>query len=98
MRQVILAALFLTLAPVLANMAHAQQAMNCGPRDKILVDIKGKYQEKPDSAGLTNQGMLMEVFTSEKGTFTVLLSSPQGISCIAAVGEGWVRKPKGDPT
>lgn len=96
---VIIAALLnLTLAPVMANMAHAQQAMNCGPRDKMLADVKGKYKEKPDSAGLTSQGMLLEIWTSDSGTFTALMTTPQGISCVAAVGDGWVRKerPKGE--
>ncbi len=34
-------------------------------------------------------GQLMEVLTSEHGTWTVLLTSPSGRTCVIAAGTSW---------
>jgi hypothetical protein len=31
----------------------------------------------------------MEVFTSRTGTFTVIVTSPKGPSCVVATGSAW---------
>jgi hypothetical protein len=87
-------AVVIGLIPVIlvSGQAAAQQA--CAPRDTIVSQIDQLYQEKQEAIGLATSGMLVEVFVSPEGTWTILLSSPQGMSCIAAVGEGWERKPQ----
>jgi hypothetical protein len=77
-----LAALFLLIAPIV--MGHAQQA-NCGPHEKILAMLD-KYGESSVGIGLASTGEVVELFLSEKGTFTILISSPQGVSCVASIG------------
>ena len=39
--------------------------------------------------GLGITGNLVEVFVSDKGAFTILLSDPSGRSCIATTGQNW---------
>jgi hypothetical protein len=65
--------------------------MNCAERATIVAKLVG-YREEPEAIGLNNDGTLLEVFVSPQGTWTVLVSSPQGQSCIAAVGEAWQLK------
>lgn len=40
--------------------------------------------------GVTRQGGLIEVLHDPKGdTWTIIISSPNGTSCLVAAGEGW---------
>ncbi len=66
------------------------QSQNCNERDKVLELLAKKYHETPIALGVTNTGGLVEVLTSEKdSTWTIIISTPQGISCLWAAGEGW---------
>ena len=39
---------------------------------------------------MTNTGGLVEVLTDGKGgTWTIIVTTPQGMSCLVAAGEGW---------
>ena len=63
---------------------------NCADRDKVLSHLAKKYSEAPIAAGVTTSGGLVEVLTDEKGnTWTIILTTPQGLSCLIAAGEGW---------
>jgi hypothetical protein len=70
---------------------HAQAIMQvpCGKRDDLIKLLGSKYQEKLANTGVTAVGQLVEVYVSEKGTWTVLSSQPTGISCILAAGSAW---------
>lgn len=57
------------------------QGPNCGPRDKIVADLAKKHSEY-----LIVAGDSMELWASNKGTWTILRSMPGGTSCIAAAG------------
>ena len=81
---VLLAAMFLA-AP---NAVVAQA--NCGPREKILEAAILQYKELPTARAVTAGNRLLEVLTSPDGeTWTVIISHPNGMSCIMATGEGW---------
>jgi hypothetical protein len=42
---------------------------------------------------LTSDGQLLEVLRSDsKQTWSILVTSPQGVSCIVAAGESWQDK------
>lgn len=52
--------------------------------------LANKYQEPPIAVGVTNAGGLVEVLTSKYGrTWTILVTSPHGMTCLVAAGEGW---------
>ena len=76
-------------------------APQCNERDNVLALLAKKYQETPVAAGVTNTGGLVEVLTDHKGgTWTIIVTTPQGISCLVAAGEGWrdIRPPlQGQP-
>ncbi len=59
-------------------------------RDRVLTHLAEKYGEAPVAVGLTSAGGLVEVLTTDDGrTWTIIVTTPQGISCLVAAGEGW---------
>ncbi len=96
MRPAILKSVILVLAltPLSTN-AIAQTAGQppCNPRDQVIEQLADRYKEAPIAAGITSKGSLVEVLTTGDGnTWTIIVSTPQGQSCIVAAGEGWRKK------
>jgi len=75
------------LAVSLAIPAWAQS--NCLPRERMLEGLAEGFNETRRIVGMTHKGMLMELYASEEGTWTAVISNPQGNSCIATYGEGF---------
>lgn len=78
----------------LAVMAGAGPAwgapLACGPRDDVLAQLSKKFKEAPVSIGLANNGGLLEVLASPDGsTWTVIITRPNGVTCLVAAGESW---------
>lgn len=58
-----------------------------------IADYLGRtYDEEPVAAGIAANGSVVEVFTSpEGGSWTIILTSPDGTSRVMAVGEAWLQ-------
>jgi hypothetical protein len=71
--------------------ANAQTgARTCVPYVELRKALQGKYGENPVAFGVHANGSLMQVFASAAGnTWTVVMTSPGGISCIVADGNNW---------
>ncbi len=69
--------------------ASATAQMLCGERLKVIAALKEKYQEVPNSVGLSNNGTMIEVFVSDTGSFTIINTRPDGLSCLISAGENW---------
>jgi len=79
----------LAAASVFAAPALAEERA-CGKRDKMLGDLASTYQEKPMAIGLSQDGSLVELLTTSDGsTWTILVTLPNGTSCIATAGQDW---------
>lgn len=75
--------LFLPLAAAKAEPA-------CGHRADVLQELSNRYKEVPVALGLASNGDLLEVFSSNGGaTWTIIVTSPDGTSCLVAAGEDW---------
>ena len=61
----------------------------CGARNDIVKKLSETYHESPQSVGIVNKNAVIEVFVSEKGTFTIIASGTDGMSCILTVGDDW---------
>ncbi len=85
----------LAIASLLVAPAGAQQAV-CGDRNEIVSRLESGYQESNTGIGLSATGGLIELYTSEKGTWTLMLTQPNGVSCLIAAGDNWenVDRPK----
>jgi hypothetical protein len=76
------------LSVQLANAETGTRA--CAPYAKLRKALQGKYGEDPVAFGVHANGSLMQVFASDAGdTWTVVMTSPKGISCIVADGNDW---------
>ncbi len=64
-------------------------AQTCLPHAEIAAKLLSDFKEKKLGHGISGDGNLVEVFIAPAGTFTVLKTSPQGVSCIVDFGEGW---------
>ena len=65
----------------------------CGERLKMAKMLTGKYQETPRAIGVSATGKsLLEVYTSNEGSWTVLLTTAQGMACIMGAGHSWQDK------
>jgi hypothetical protein len=74
---------FVTLPAVAADQA-------CGARDTVVQQLAKDFAERPVAMGLASNGNVIEVFNSAKaGTFTIVMTTPTGQSCLVAAGEGW---------
>ena len=61
----------------------------CVQRDKAIGYLAKKYGEATVAIGVTNRGGLVEVLTTGDGnTWTIIVSMPNGLSCLVAAGEG----------
>ena len=68
----------------------AAQGASCAKRDMIVERLSTKYGETRQSAGLNQNNGMVEVFASdESGTWTILVTMPNGISCLMAAGNSW---------
>jgi hypothetical protein len=79
----IAAALLLTTTP------PAFSTTVCAKYDDLKQAISGRYQEKISAYGLSKQKDKVEIFVSKAGTFTILATRADGLSCILAVGDNW---------
>jgi hypothetical protein len=61
----------------------------CGKRDDIVSRLENGYQEFNSALGMSTNGGLVELYTSDKGTWTLMLTQPDGVSCLIAAGENW---------
>ena len=84
-----LVAAFLWAAPAAAQYP-------CAERSGIIDDLATKYSEAPVAMGLVNNGGVIEVLaTSDGTTWTIIITMPNGVSCILAAGESWEAIPAG---
>ena len=77
-------------ALVAASPAKSQQPQQiCGVRDHIVAALAHDFREQPNAVGVVDRNVVMEVFVSEGGTWTMLATGTDGNACIIASGEGW---------
>lgn len=56
--------------------------------------LQRKFAEQPSALGLQADGRLVEVFVADDGaSWTIVLTRPDGRSCIVAVGHHWESLP-----
>ena len=89
----ILSALVLIIgSSFLAPAASAQPV--CGAHRTVSDNLKKSYAEAPVSMGVTMGGGVIEVYASAEGTWTLVITQPNGMSCLIAAGQDWEELPK----
>ena len=80
----------------------AAQGRNCGPRTAVIERLAQGYGETRQSMGLGSNNAVVEVFASdETGSWTITVTSANGVTCLVASGQGYEQlaealPPRGD--
>lgn len=85
------------LASVAFGDGPAQAQTHCEVRASLIEKLHKGFGEYPVAIGLASTGNLLEVLISADGTWTILITSPNGLACVAATGEHWQTLPKAKP-
>ncbi|MCW8861880.1 MAG: hypothetical protein OQK07_05600 [Rhodospirillales bacterium] len=65
----------------------------CGARGEITDALGKLYAEHAVGMGLATNGGVIEVFASPAGSWTILLTKPDGEACVLSAGESWETLP-----
>ena len=67
----------------------------CDERNSVVGELTQNFHEKPVAQGLQGNGTLLEVFASkDTGSWTILITLPNGMSCLTLVGDNWELMPQ----
>ena len=88
-------AVLTVLATAIALPASAQtQQPACAKRTDVLSHLSAKYTEAPVALGIANNGGVVEVLSSKTGaSWTIIITMPNGPTCMVAAGEHWEKIP-----
>lgn len=84
--------------PMPGPMPYAAQKMPCAARSDVVKMLREQFGETPVAHGLAHTGAVAEVFLGPKGTWTIVATSPQGLSCMVGSGENWAPQVAHDDT
>lgn len=86
-----LSILFSTIAfGNITSASESAEQVRCEQRRTVLSYLSSEYSEKPIAMGVAENGGLIEVLTSRDGnTFTIIVTSPSGETCMVAAGADW---------
>ena len=88
MRKIFALAAGLLVPLTISGNAHAQ--LKCGDREAALAHLSNKYHEAPVAVGLATNGGVVEVLSTQDGsTWTIIVTMPNGKSCLIAAGQDW---------
>jgi hypothetical protein len=97
----IAAAAFLSLSPAELSMSEPEITAPqgpppphilqkpCGKRDDVVRMLREQFGETPIAHGLSDSGAVAEVFTSSSGTWTIVATAPNGLTCMVGAGQSW---------
>jgi photosystem II stability/assembly factor-like uncharacterized protein len=73
--------------------AADQTPAACGPHPDVIKALGDRFHETQSATALTSAGTLLEVLTADDGsTWTIIVSRPDGLSCVVAAGQNWQDK------
>lgn len=76
---------------LVASLVNAQQN-NCGPTDEVYAGLSARWGEARISSGMDSRGANVEIFANvETGTWTLLATLPNGMSCQIGAGGDFER-------
>lgn len=68
----------------------AQDNAKCAKRDQVIERLTVKYGETRQSIGLAPNTGVVEVYASgETGTWTIVITMPNGMTCLVASGQAF---------
>jgi len=66
----------------------------CGDRATLMKTLKEQYKEVPVGLGISQKSTeAFEVYASESGSWTVVMTMSNGMACVMATGHSWQNLP-----
>jgi len=78
----------LALVMTISLPAYAQTPA-CDSRDVIINSLIDDYDESRRSISLSKSGNVFEIFASDKGSWSLVVTWPNGPSCLIDSGTSW---------
>ena len=78
-----------TIFVVFSHNATADDQPVCNKREVISAALADQFGETLIARGITTNDFLVEVFAAPTSTFTIVVTTPSGISCVMAAGQHW---------
>lgn len=75
-------------SPLAPEASMLEMAM-CGDRDAVLSELKQQFDERPLAVGQVDGNAVIEILASDSGSWTILATGTDGMSCIVSAGEGF---------
>jgi hypothetical protein len=89
-RDIFVASLALCALLAASGPAAAQSTGNCAMRQHVIERLAAAYGETRQSIGLGANNQVVEVFAStETGTWTITVTTPNGLTCLVASGQAY---------
>lgn len=82
------AASILFAAACLTALPAASQTA-CMQHQQLVSFLGDRFNEAPHAVGLVANRSMMQVLVSQNGTWTIIMTTTQGLSCILAAGDAW---------
>lgn len=94
--------LFRALALIALVVPSAAQAspigdVLCAPSEELRDRLTRQYGSARQASGLRGREQVMEVWTDQRGDWTMVVRYASGTSCIVAMGEHWTDFGPHDP-
>jgi hypothetical protein len=85
----------LVIAALSASPAGAAEPLqSCAKRADIVQHLAAQNKEQPVAVGVAPHGTRLEVLASPDGTWTLLVSLSNGVSCLINAGTDWQLVPR----
>lgn len=90
-RRLLAVAVPFVVAPIVAAVQPAlAQGQRCAPRAQVVELLATRHAETRRAIGLTANQTVMELYASEAtGSWTLLVTLPNGLACLVAAGNGF---------
>ncbi len=80
--------MFVLSLPVVMSFSAVAESY-CAKHDKLAEVLKTKFGEQQQGMGLAGKSAMVELYVSQKGTFTLVTTDTNGLSCIVGAGDSW---------
>lgn len=85
---------------LLAGCSPSFAQENCAPTEAVYEKLETDFKEQRAFIAMSNQGAMFEIWANvDSDSWTLVVTGPDGISCVPAFGAGWESIPivSGDP-
>ena len=82
----------LAICVLIVSSSVVAQGGLCGDREDFLKQLEEKFSEVIEHVAITSRGALAEWTVAPSGSWSMLVTTPDGVTCIVASGDSWQNK------